>query len=80
MLQAFSRAIEVNNRLLVTQKTEIAKLLDDVHGAYGAVQRLLDAADQGFVTLDRSARLLPGRSAAFDRWFDAPEVGTRFAD
>jgi HPt (histidine-containing phosphotransfer) domain-containing protein/two-component sensor histidine kinase len=80
MLQAFARTIEVNNRLLVSQKAEIAKLLDDVGAAYAAVQRLLDAADQGFATLDREARLLPGRSAAFDRWFDTPSVGTPFVD
>jgi len=80
MLQSFSRTIEVNNRLLLNQTTEIAKLLEDVKGAYAAVQRLLDAADQGFVTLDRAAKLLPGRSAAFDRWFDTPAVGTPFAD
>jgi HPt (histidine-containing phosphotransfer) domain-containing protein/two-component sensor histidine kinase len=79
MLQAFARTIEVNNRSLVSQKAEIAKLLDEVGAAYAAVQRLLDAADQGFATLDREARLLPGRSAAFDRWFDAPPVGTPFA-
>ena len=78
MLQAFAKTIEVNNRVLTTQKTEIAKLLDNVNAAYAAVQRLLDAADQGFVTLDRAARLLPGRSAAFDRWFASPPVGTRF--
>lgn len=80
MLQAFARTIEVNNRLLANQKGEIAKLYDEVKDAYAAVQRLLDSADQGFVTLDRGARLLQGRSAAFDRWFDAPPAGTRFAD
>jgi signal transduction histidine kinase len=80
MLQAFSKTIEVNNRLLASQKTEIAGLLDEVHVSYAAVQRLLDATDQGFVTLDRDARVLVGRSAAFDRWFDAPPVGARFVD
>jgi len=80
MLQAFARTIEVNNRLLTRQKAEIGELLGDIKVAYASVQRLLDTADQGFVTIDRDARLLASRSAAFDRWFGAPPVGARFAE
>ncbi|MBC7977783.1 MAG: Hpt domain-containing protein, partial [Myxococcales bacterium] len=80
MLHAFAKTIEVNNRQLTHQHAEIEQLLAEVNGAYAAVKRLLDAADQGFATLDRRAMLLASRSAAFDRWFGTPPVGAPFAD
>jgi HPt (histidine-containing phosphotransfer) domain-containing protein len=33
---------------------------------------LLDSVDQGFLTIDGSGALLPGRSLPVDRWFGAP--------
>ena len=43
-------------------------------------QRLLNRAAQGFATLDGNGCLRRARSAAFDRWFDTPAPGARFAD
>src|SRR5215831_16267877 len=48
--------------------------------AYADVHQLLDSVDQGFVTLDKSGRLLDERSTVFDRWFATPAPGTSFAD
>jgi signal transduction histidine kinase len=66
LLQSFAKTIEVNNRQLAR--------------AHESMQRLLDSVDQGLVTLDRLGRVTVSRSAAFDRWFGTPDVGTSFID
>ncbi|HEY4244456.1 MAG TPA: ATP-binding protein [Kofleriaceae bacterium] len=41
---------------------------------------LLDNVQQGFLTIDRSGRLAPERSAAIDRWFGAPAADASWFD
>lgn len=44
-----------------------------------AMRLVLDNVDQGLATTNQSGELATERSAAFDRWFGAPEPGTSFA-
>ena len=41
---------------------------------------ILDNVDQGFAMVEPDGALAEGRSAAFDRWFGAPEPGRSFAE
>jgi two-component system chemotaxis sensor kinase CheA len=44
------------------------------------MRMLLDNVQQGFVTIDREARLASQHSAAIDRWFGVPSTGATWFD
>jgi two-component system chemotaxis sensor kinase CheA len=57
----------------------VAARTEELAGRNAALRMVLDNVDQGLATVGVDGVLNPERSAAFDRWFDAPS-GTRFFD